>query len=296
MRDFQTIYWKLYKRPPFYQQWLCRDDTLKLAAFGDRGLADVDDQILALKEQWDLDNVKGRFLDRIGKFLSEARNGNTDEYYRILLKLRKLLNANDGSMPSVIRAIKFLYSSEVVHIVPDYPAGLIINHDGEGTPGLNFNKILAEIIPAGVSFSTKELFYFFGTIRVFESQKTVVRNDNPEKFFGKIFHNSRILRDGHTVRPTEKFLLFRNGNVNHDGSAYHTEINVRKALSYIRLPLRRASGLHERLDLAIKFDLNDTVSTAETFTMGMRYHRFHNRKYARNGSIKHNTFALIPLE
>ena len=155
MKDFQKIDWKQYNRPPYYQQWLCRDDTLKLAAFGDAGLAEVDDQVLKLKDQWDLDNVKGHFLDRIGKLLNESRNGNADDRYRILLKLRRILNTNDGSIPAIIKAIKFIYSSEVVHIVPDFPAGLIVEHDGEGTPGLNFNKILAGIIPAGVSFSTK---------------------------------------------------------------------------------------------------------------------------------------------
>ncbi|MDR1072598.1 MAG: DUF2612 domain-containing protein [Treponema sp.] len=107
-----------------------------------------------------MENAKGHFLDRIGKLLNERRNGGADERYRTSLKLRTLLNANDGSIPSIIKAIKFFYSSEIVHIAPDYPAGLIIEHDGEGTPGLSFNRLLAEIIPAGVSFSTKELFHF----------------------------------------------------------------------------------------------------------------------------------------
>jgi hypothetical protein len=61
MKDFQKIDWKLYNRPPFYQQWLCKEDTLKLASFGDGGLSEVDDQALALKAQWDLENAKGPF-------------------------------------------------------------------------------------------------------------------------------------------------------------------------------------------------------------------------------------------
>jgi hypothetical protein len=50
--------------------------------------------------------------------------------------------------------------------------------------------------------------------------------------------------------------------------------------------------------MAVKFDFNDTVSVAETFSLGMRYHRFnfHNGMYKRDGSINHNTFKLIPLE
>jgi len=160
MKDFQEIDWKRFNKPPFYQQWMCRDDTLKLATIGDKGLAEVDKHILSLKDQWDLDNVSCHFLDRIGKLLSEPRNGVNDDHYRIILNLRKLLNTNAGSIPAIIKAIKYLYSSEVVHIVPNFPAGLIIEHEGEGTPGLNFNRLLEEIIPAGVSFSTKELFLY----------------------------------------------------------------------------------------------------------------------------------------
>jgi hypothetical protein len=196
MRDFQKIEWKTYNRPPFYQQWLCRDDTLKLATFGDRGLAEIDDQILALKEQWDLDNVKGHFLDRIGKFLSEARNGNTDDRYRIMLNLRRLLNTNDGSIPSTIKTIKFFYSSEIVHIVPDYPAGLIIEHDGEGTPGLNFNKLLAEIIPAGVSFSTNEIFYFTEELPSSETISKIKAVTSMMDYMGYVFHNGVYRRNG----------------------------------------------------------------------------------------------------
>jgi hypothetical protein len=200
MRDFQKIDWEKYNRPPFYQQWLCRDDTHKLATFGDQGLSEFDDQVLSLKDQWDLDTVTGHFLDRSGKLLNEARNGNTDAYYRILLKLRRLLNTNNGSIPSIIKAIKFLYSSEVVHIVPDYPAGLIIEHDGEGTPGLNFNKLLAEIIPAGVSFSTKELFDFFENILpITSSEKTGVIKNSQDLFPSGLRYNGRFLCDQGTV-------------------------------------------------------------------------------------------------
>jgi hypothetical protein len=243
-----------------------------------------------------LDNVKGHFLDRIGKLLSEYRNGNTDEYYRILLKLRRLLNTNDGSISSIIKAIKFFYSSEIVHIIPDYPASLIIEHDGEGTQGIDFNKILREIIPAGVAYSTKELFYFYDTTRISESHQITFRNNTIEKAFGKIYHNGRILRDGNTVRSTEQVFCFRNGRYKHNEVIYHRKINIVKALSFVRLPLRHSSGLQERLTMSVKSGFNDEVSVVENFSIGMRFHHFHNRKYGRNGQINYNTFTFIPLE
>jgi hypothetical protein len=200
MKDFQKVDWKQYSRSPFYQQWLCRDDTLKIATFGDKGLAEVDEQVLVLKDQWDIDHIQGHFLDRIGKLLNEKRNGNTDERYRIILKLRIILNTNDGSIPSIIQAIKFFYSSEIVHIVPDYPAGLIIEHDGEGTPGLNFNKLLTEIIPAGVSFSTKELFYFTEEMPPRETVSKIKAVTSTMDYLGYVFHNGVYRRNGQIRR------------------------------------------------------------------------------------------------
>jgi hypothetical protein len=245
MTDFQKIDWKTYNRPPFYQQWLCRDDTLKLATFGDRGLADVADQILALKDQWDLDNVKGHFLDRIGKLLSEARNGNTDEYYRILLKLRRLLNTNNGSIPSIIKAIKFIYSSEVVHIVPDYPAGLIIEHDGEGTPGLNFNKLLSEIIPAGVSFFTKEIFFFTEEFFVEDVLQIIMRRSMSDNFNNGLKYNGRGKYDGHTLNSTEIVKIKYDGSSKYDGSIKYIGKQEIPAESYVIVPFKYRSGIRD---------------------------------------------------
>jgi hypothetical protein len=271
MRDFQKIDWKEYNRPPFYQQWLCRDDTLKLATFGDRGLADVDDQILALKDQWNLDDVKGHFLDRIGKLLSEARNGNTDEYYRILLKLRRLLNTNNGSISSIIKAIKFIYSSEVVHIVPDYPAGLIIEHDGEGTPGLNFNKLLAEIIPAGVSFSTKEIFIFTDKFAVTDDLEIIMFRKMSDSFKNGLKYNGRGKYDGHTLNPTEVVKQKYNGSYKYDGTIQYTGKQVLPAESYVIVPFKYRSGIRDVLTVNIPQNYVDHARSRTKYNGAAKY-------------------------
>jgi hypothetical protein len=259
VKDFQKIDWNIYNNPPFYQRWLCRDDTLKLASFGDKWLAEVDDQILSLKDQWDIDKGKGHVLDRIGKLLSEKRNGDTDDRYSVRLKLRIILNTNDGSVSSIIKAIKFFYSSEIVHIVPDYPAGLIIEHDGEGEPGLNFNKLLAEIVPAGVSFSTKELVYFLDELCSHDTLETRVRqrHEVTESMAGQIYHNGRILRDGKTVLPTELKTAFHSGAHYHNGITKHNSQYEDESTSYIRLPLTRESGYRDPLALGYGLAMRD---------------------------------------
>jgi hypothetical protein len=296
MRDFEKIEWEKYNRPPFYQQWLCRDDTRKLAIFGDRGLFEFDDQVLALKDQWDLDSVTGHFLDRVGKLLSETRNGNSDEYYRILLKLRRLLNTNNGSIPSIIKAIKFIYSSEVVHIVPDYPAGLIIEHDGEGTTGLNFNKLLTEIIPAGVAYNTKELFNFTENVNISEQIGIVVRRKDTGYFGNPIKFNGAIKFDGHTVNQwitaRGKFNgLFRfNGDFKFNGFG-------RMRVPYQPIPpFKFSSGIVDKLAIHMpRSNLIDQAETDEAFFAGMRKHHHFNGAYKFDGSIQFDGMALIPL-
>jgi hypothetical protein len=199
MKDFQKIDWKDYNRPPYYQQWLCRDDTLKLAAFGDKGLSEADDQILMLKDQWDLDNAKGYFLDRIGKILAEPRNGNNDGIYRLFLRLRTMLNTTNGTINDVIKVIKFFYGSETVHIVPDYPAGLIILHDGEG-PNVNFNEIIRQVVGAGIDYSTKEFFYFTEELPAGETMSKIRSKMAMMDYAGYVFHNGVYRRNGQIRR------------------------------------------------------------------------------------------------
>jgi hypothetical protein len=271
MRDFQKIDWKLYNKPPFYQQWMCRDETLKLATFGDKGLSEVDDHILSLKDQWDLDHVECHFLDRIGKLLSEPRNGNSDEYYRIVLNLRKLLNTNAGSIPDIIKAIKYLYSSEVVHIVPDYPAGLIIEHDGEGTPGLNFNRLLAEIIPAGVSFSTKELFVFTEEFTVTDALEIIVRRITSDSFQNGLKYNGRGKYDGHTLNDTEIINLKHNGVYKYDGIIQYRRTREAAPDTYVSIPFKHSNGIRDVLTSAIPQVYIDYARAKIKYNMAIKY-------------------------
>jgi hypothetical protein len=160
VRDFEKIAWKGFNKPPYYQQWLTKDATLKLATFGDKGLCEIDAHILSLINQWDLDNEKGLGLDRIGKLLVEPRNGLVDDDYRILLKLCILLNNCTGTVNDIIKVIKFLYSSDVVHIMPNYPAAITIKRDWQKGVQVNYNKIIKQVIGAGIGYDTKEIINY----------------------------------------------------------------------------------------------------------------------------------------
>jgi hypothetical protein len=278
MKDFKLIEWKGYNRPPYLQQRLTEGDPKKLVSFGDKNLEDVNQQVLGLKDEWDLDNVRAWFLDRIGKLMNEKRSGNTDEYYRTILKLRTILNTNDGTVNSIIKAIKFLYQSEVIHIVPDYPAGLIIEHDGEGTPGLNFNKLLNEIIAAGVSFSTKEIFPFTEDMPFHDLEEFIfdITKDDIDVFSDTVLRNGRVLRDGHTIRNVQLELLFRNGAVYRNGTVTsRTGDYWGPAIGRIRAPIYRRSGIMDFLDITQIANETDQWDS----------NLFRNNAVLRNGSV-----------
>jgi len=296
MRDFEKIDWKKYNKPPFYQQWMCRDDTLKLTTFGDKGLREIDEHILSLKDQWDLENVECNFLDRIGKILSEPRNGGSDEYYRIILNLRKLLNTNDGSVPDIIKAIKYFYSSEVVHIVPNYPAGLIIEHDGEGTPGLNFNRLLSEVISAGVSFSTKELFNFSDSFDIYDALQVIVRRNVSEYFNTPTKYNGLIKYDGRTINKRISARGKYNGVFKYNGDLKYNGIGKLDSTIEVHPTFKYSGGIIDRLTMhSEKEALSDSANMNDQSASVMRKHHFYNGVYKYDGTIKFDSMIPIPL-
>jgi hypothetical protein len=65
------------------------------------------------------------------------RNNKNDDSYRTLLKLKAVGFSAYGTTEQIIQAVKFLYNATDVEYIPDYPAGIIIRHNGIG--GLYFN-------------------------------------------------------------------------------------------------------------------------------------------------------------
>jgi hypothetical protein len=193
MKD--PIDWEEYNEPPFLPQWMCEDETLLMAKFDDNLNEDIEKYIRKMVDQYDLDNAQGELLDRIGKILDEKRDGDTDSFYRIRLKVKKLLNTSNGSINDIIKIAKVLYSSEDIHVVANYPAGIRILHDGEGTPGLDFNRILRAVVAAGVAYNTTELFNFFEYVLMLSQEKTIVRRNSQDLFPSGLRYNGRFLCD-----------------------------------------------------------------------------------------------------
>ena len=258
--NFDPIDWKSYNKPPYLFQWLSIGETKKFVSFDDEKLIRVEGQLYDLSNQWDIEEAKAILLDRIGKIVAEPRDGNNDELYRLLIKLRILLNTTRGNVNDIIKVIKFLYSSQSVHITPNYPAALRILHDGEQEQ-IDFNRILVQVIGAGIGYETRELFYFEDVVHIGESHDITLQSkftdDFPvmENFCLTMTTNSGIFEERHSAR------LYRNGSIKRDGSECHRPYGNKFAYDAMKV--------------------------------WMRKHHFHNGKYLRDGSIKHDGMILM---
>jgi hypothetical protein len=296
---FTPVDWEKYNKPPYFPQWLATGETLLRAKYDDPLLADIDAVLRDISGQYDIETVKGILLDRIGKILAEPRQGNDDTLYRLMLKLRILLNTADGTLNNVIKIIKFFYSSEEVHIAPDYPAGISILHDGEG-PNLDFNRIIAALVPAGVSYNTKEVFYFSYDFPFEDAQNIEVKKSEIDVFPSGLRRNGRILRDhgkctgrdsnmnraggythkdcipiAGTVLDTVQMQSRRDGSFHRGNEITRTGLYSIPATESISVPAKYTSNMNDMFDLSFALD---------GFTDTYRTQAYHNGEIQRDGS------------
>ena len=246
----EKIDFSSFNKPKYFPSWLCGGDTLKLAELSDKELSEIDENIRAIADQYDIDNASGAELDRIGKILGENRGGNSDRIYRIYLKLRTMLNTADGTVENIIRFVKFFFTSETVHLVPNYPAGLRILHDGFNDT-VDFNRIIKQIVGAGIAYDTRELFNMTEDFPIDESDEKRVHRVESEYFArNAVFHDGRVLRDGQTDLKSHFVPLFRNGEEKRNGAVERrNSLHRVKALGEINTPILRNSGLLDLLSL-----------------------------------------------
>ena len=275
-----------FNKPKYFPLWLCSGDTLKLAEYDDTQLEELDKNIRDMSGQFDIDSAKGVELDRIGKILGEDRGGNSDRIYRIYLKLRTMLNTADGTVEDIIRFVKFFFSSETVHLVPNYPAGLRILHDGFNDT-VDFNRIIKQIVGAGIAYDTRELFNMTENFPIEdEDEKRVHRIDEEHFPRNAVFRDGRVLRDGTTMLPTHFEALFRNAAEMRNGAVETRGGNHRVlAKEPVNTPVFRNQGIIDLLSLCYKRKFADT------------WHSFlkRNNSVRRNGKETRDGFAIASV-
>ena len=263
-----------YNKPKHFPMWLCDGDTLKLAEYDDAQLEELDKNARSIADQYGIDTASGAELDRIGKILGEDRGGNSDKVYRIYLKLKTMLNTANGTIEDIIRFVKFFYSSETVRLVPNYPAGIRILHDGEN-PTLDFNRIVKQIVGSGISYDTRELFNMTDELPFEdEDDKTVRRADGEFFSRGTVYRDGRVLRDGVTILPTHVTDVRHDGKNVRNGSVSRSPTVRVPADGAVFQPVCRNSGISDGLFLGYARAFRDEWESV----------LYRNGAVARNGS------------
>jgi hypothetical protein len=302
--NFDPIDFSRYNKPPFLPQWLSRGETKKIANYGDKQYVEIDGVFREMSKQYDLDNIKGALLDRLGSLVDEQRDGKTDEIYRLMIRLRTLLNTTTGSIPELIKVIKFLYGSEVVHIVSDFPAGLIILHDGEG-PDVNFNQIIRQVVGAGIDYSTKELFYFTEELPSSEKVSKMKSALSMMDSMAYIFHNGVYRRNGTIKRRyngVKDILAITIECALQDqlfGRAMHNGLFRRNGLithnGFVNDVATELWSFNGRMDYAenVQSSEQTAISLAYRMSEGIEQDFRRNGKFRRNGEVQHKTRYIL---
>ena len=172
---FETVDFSEYNKPPFLPGWMNKEQTLQLAKTPDKQLEEFCVAVKTLSEQYSKDFFinNTELLNRRGRLLGIERQGSDNETYYKQQELRILLNLNNSSVPQIIKILKTFYSAEVIHIRPNYPAGITILHNGLSPVGVDFNSFIEETIGAGIAFETRELYVYKELMKLFDSKLTL---------------------------------------------------------------------------------------------------------------------------
>lgn len=74
-----------------------------------------------LSQRW-LDNAEGAQLDGFGSIVGEAREGRTDDDYRLAIRARILLNLSSGTPEDIIALTRALTDGAMVSLTEYFPA------------------------------------------------------------------------------------------------------------------------------------------------------------------------------
>lgn len=112
---------------------------------------------------WDnLDKAQGVVLDRYGKNFGVQRDGTSDTFYRLLIKVKMIAQLSGGDIDTVINAVATMYGIEPLQVKFEeiFPAKIRVTIQAAdlGKEQLEaidiISKLIKRIIAAGVGFYT----------------------------------------------------------------------------------------------------------------------------------------------
>lgn len=143
-------------------------------------------------------------------------------------------------------------------------------------------EFLDTILDPNIFVSVAEWFVLIDHVMMNEAHTIVLHDGLKEDFAGRLYHNGRILRDGHTVRTTEYRKFLRDGEIQRSGVVRHTAVLERPARSAVTLPLLHSSGIRDVFNFGFALD---------TFVDAHRSRLCHSGSVRRSAAVTHNGIA-----
>ena len=131
-----------------------------LDALGGQQIQDLEDAIFGLKDRLNIDVSEGVQLDDIGTIVGQAREGQADEVYKLLIKARIGKNVSESEIERVISVWKIITQSNVVHLVENYPAEVALYSDIPLDPSLITLALalVQDVVGAGIKVTPTVVF------------------------------------------------------------------------------------------------------------------------------------------
>lgn len=91
-------------------------------------LGGVEDTMRTIALWHNIDNAKGRTLDRLGRNFGVERDGASDAFYRLIIKLKVTSLLSGGDIDTLITAMATLFNAELerVEVLEIYPAKCMV--------------------------------------------------------------------------------------------------------------------------------------------------------------------------
>lgn len=150
----------------------------------------IDDEVIFLGKHRIIDTATGVALDNIGEELGVPRNGNSDEDYRVILKIRSYRTKTSGTLPQIIDLLSRFTGTEESSM--NVYLGIQKSFDIAFYEGcLNAAGSVEEIVKIFPILSSYRLLIKSGSPIGFIS---VHDSSHPESFmgFGSVFDNNSI--------------------------------------------------------------------------------------------------------
>ena len=134
-------------------------NNFKILELARVGIENVRKDLADIADILDINNAKGKTLDRYGERIGQVRGNATDEQYLVMLKAKILRNISNGSMPSLISALAFTLGCKKTDFkivetenpceieIQDLPLALV---NQAGFSASQMSAIIESLLPVGV--------------------------------------------------------------------------------------------------------------------------------------------------